>query len=82
MITTLGTSQWLSWLQKKNKKKKKKSRTSSTRLTEFAEPADQDPEGHEVWSGDMVPLPSHDGQRSDGSTSVVRVPMVSHIPGA
>lgn len=28
-------------------------------LTEFAEPADEDPEGHQVRGWDMAPLPGH-----------------------
>lgn len=34
-------------------------------LTEFAEPGNQDPQGHQVRVGDMMPLPGHNRQRGD-----------------
>jgi hypothetical protein len=34
-------------------------------LTEFAEPADQDPECHQVWEMNFLPLPDNDGQGGD-----------------
>ena len=39
-------------------------------LTEFADPGDQDPQGHQVRSGDMVPLPGHNWQGGDRLSSV------------
>lgn len=52
---------------------------SLTGLTEFAEPADKDPQGHQVRDLHMVPLPGHNRQRSDGPPSMSTVTMSSRI---
>lgn len=40
------------------------------RLTEFAEPANQNPQGHQVLYADVIPLPGHNRQCSDGRHSM------------
>lgn len=39
-------------------------------LTNFANPADQNPQGHQIRALHMVPLPAHDRQGSDWRPSV------------